>query len=84
MASAVTASAGCGARLVGLERGHHAVAVELGQVHVADDQVRQLAPGSRHARLAIAGRQRRVAEGAQQIHHQLHVGGVVFDDQDTC
>jgi hypothetical protein len=67
-----------------LQLRHHAIAIEFGQVHVADDQVRHFAARGFHAFLAIMGKQRLVAEGAEQVHHQLHVGGIVFDDEDAC
>src|SRR5471032_1401607 len=66
---------------IALELLHHAVAVQLGQLQIADDQVGQRAARQRHDLFAVVGLQRLVAEGRQQVDHQLHVGLVVFDDQ---
>jgi hypothetical protein len=67
---------------VAFEGIEHAVAIEPGQVDVADDQLRQRRARGRHAAGAVDRHQGCIAERRQQVHHQLHIGGVVFNNQD--
>jgi hypothetical protein len=53
-------------------------------VYIADDQVGHFAASHFHAFLAVVGQERLIAEGTEQVHHQLHIRRVVFDNQDAC
>jgi len=53
-------------------------------VHVADDQVGYFTARYFHAFLAVVGQERLIAEGTEQVNHQLHIRRVVFDNQDAC
>src|SRR5205823_1882773 len=57
--------------------------IQEGNLNVAHDEIRPLALRNAEAGLAVHGRQRRTAECAQKVRHQVKVGGIVLDDQDA-
>src|SRR6266550_7101340 len=71
-------------RMVGLELRGGLEAVHAGQLDVHQDQVGLHVASQRQPVLGVRGTHHGVARRFQQKFYQLHVGGVVFDDQNSC
>src|SRR5580700_187362 len=66
---------------IALERARYAVAVQLGHIDIAYDDVGPFAERDRHGILAIIGRQSHMAEGVKKIPHQFEVLRIVLDHE---
>src|ERR1700693_3250688 len=70
-------------RIVGLEERSRFESVQSGKLDIHQDQVGPVARQGQ-SRLSIRGADHGVASRFQQKFHQLHVGDVVLDDQNSC
>src|ERR1700686_2826520 len=73
-----------GGRIVSLEQRSGFEPIHAGKLNIHQDQVGLSVAGQRQPGLRISGADHGVAGGLHQEFRQLHVGGVVLDDQNRC
>src|SRR5689334_23680350 len=61
----------------------HLVTIHARHVNIQQNQVRPLSPRRCDSFLAVVGLDRLVTKRGQQIHHQLQIGRIVLDYENT-